>query len=126
MKWKKLLLITAITVCAKINIMAQSTDNTNVAAITQITPKPGAEKEIENAVRFIQEAVSKEPGCLIFSLATEKGNPNTFVLFELFKSQEALDTHRQQAHTVQFGKMLEGKTKVNNVVFLDPLKTYIR
>ncbi|WP_177229116.1 putative quinol monooxygenase [Pustulibacterium marinum] len=103
--------------------MAQKKIEGTLAAITEITPKEGYEKDILNAVKTIQAEASKEPGCLLFSLSTKKDAHNTVVLFEIFKDEAALVSHKEQQHTKDFGKQLQGKCQDNKVTFLNTVST---
>ncbi len=120
----RIITITALLIFGKTTIMAQSTISDSISAITEIIPKKGKEKDVKMAVKFIQAETSKQTGCLLFSLSSKQDEPDTFVMFEIFKSQEALDAHKKQAHTIRFGKLLEGKYEKNNVTFLNTINTY--
>lgn len=43
-----------------------------------------------------------EPGVEAFYLTTRKDDPNTFVFYEIYKSQAAQDFHLQQDFTKKF------------------------
>ncbi len=125
MKHLKTILI-AISLFYSMNSMAQKKMEGAIAAITEITPKKGYEAAVLNAAKTIQSEASKEPGCLLFSLTTKKEAPDTVVLFEIFKDEAALATHKEQQHTKEFGKQLEGKFAENKVTFLNTVNTLHR
>lgn len=111
-----------LLVCTQLK--AQKTIAGKTAAITEITPKTGEEKAVLEAAKYIQKEASKEPGCLLFSLNTEKDNPGVVVLYEVFKDQAALDSHKKQTHTQHFLALLKGKCTDNKVTFLNTINTY--
>ncbi|WP_282636479.1 putative quinol monooxygenase [Sphingobacterium thalpophilum] len=120
----KYLLCAAALLLAWTQVKAQKIIAGKIAAITEITPKPGEEKAVLEAAKYIQKEASKEPGCLLFSLNTEKDNPGVVVLYEVFKDQTALDRHKKQAHTQHFLASLDGKYADNKVTFLNTINTY--
>lgn len=43
-------------------------------------------------------SVANEPDCLVFDVLEAKEEPNTFYLYEIYASPDALQTHKQTEH----------------------------
>jgi quinol monooxygenase YgiN len=54
------------------------------------------------AAREYLPLVRAEPGVEAFYITTRKDEPNTFVFYEIYKSQAAQDFHLQQDFTKKF------------------------
>ena len=53
----------------------------------------------ENGVNAV-----KEPGCRMFNIAVQQGNPNHVFLFEVYDNAAALDAHRQTPHFKKYAE----------------------
>lgn len=58
--------------------------------------------ELVEAARQYLPLVRAEPGVEAFYLAARKDDPNTFVFYEVYRSQAAQDFHLQQDFTKKF------------------------
>lgn len=47
-----------------------------------------------------------EDGCIDYSFASDLADPDTLVLFERWRDQQALDAHGKSAHMEQFRQMM--------------------
>ena len=43
-------------------------------------------------------SVEEEPGCLVFDVLEAREEPNTFYLYEIYTSPEALQEHKETEH----------------------------
>jgi len=43
-----------------------------------------------------------EPGCLMFNIVHDKADPNILYLFEVYKDDEAIETHKKMPHFVKW------------------------
>ena len=50
----------------------------------------------------LQSSLRAEPGVQAFYITARKDDPNTFVFYEIYRSQSALDFHLQQDFTKKF------------------------
>lgn len=66
-----------------------------------IIVKPGNAKEFLDAFRINYEGTRKEPGNVRFDVLRDPQDENTFMVYEVFKSAEALDDHRKTAHYLE-------------------------
>ena len=77
-----------------------------VAVMATIKAAPGKEAELEAAFTEMIETVSNsEPGTLIYALHQQRGEPGTFVFYELYADDDALQGHS----TSDAMKALQGK-----------------
>ena len=76
------------------------------AIMATIKAAPGKEAELEAAFTEMIETVStSEPGTLIYALHQQRDEPGTFVFYELYEDDAALQTHS----TSDAMKTLQGK-----------------
>lgn len=61
--------------------------------------------DVYNDLKWLERETQSEDGCLHFSLYASNRERGEFILWEKWKSKEALDIHFQQVHT----KKLVGK-----------------
>ena len=64
--------------------------------------KPEYREEMIQATITVQNATRQEPGCITYTFYTETADPNTFFVFEVWESAEALASHMKEAHTQAF------------------------
>jgi len=80
--------------------------------------------ELVEAARQYLPLVRAEPGVEAFYLTVRKDDPNTFVSYEIYRSQAAQDFHLQQDFTKRFLAMLKsaqaGERVRTNLVELAP------
>lgn len=49
----------------------------------------------------------KEEGCIIFEVSTKQEDENSFLFYEVFRDQAALDAHRKTAHFQKYFDMMQ-------------------
>lgn len=76
--------------------------NEKVIMLIQAKIQPERRAELAEAARQYLPQVRAEPGVEAFYLASPKDDPNTFVFYEVYKSQAAQDFHLQQDFTKKF------------------------
>ena len=76
----------------------------NEKVIMLIEPKiqPERRAELVEAARQYLPLVRAEAGVEAFYIAARKDDPNTFVFYEVYRSQTAQDFHLQQDFTKKF------------------------
>ncbi|MDB5307148.1 MAG: autoinducer-2 modifying protein LsrG [Gemmataceae bacterium] len=86
------------------------------ALIVTLKVKDGKGKELEAAARPCIAATKKEPGCIAYELNHDPEHPDTYVMYEKFKSIEAIAAHLAQKHTQTLlstiGPLLEGGPQI--------------
>ena len=60
--------------------------------------KDGEQEAVERILRSNAEAARAEPGCREFNVLREKGEPRTFVLYEVYDDEAAFQAHRESEH----------------------------
>jgi quinol monooxygenase YgiN len=76
--------------------------NEKVIMLIEAKIQPQRRAELVEAASQYLPLVRAEPGVEAFYLTTRKDDPNTFVFYEIYKSQAAQDFHLQQDFTKKF------------------------
>ncbi|MGC2245289.1 MAG: antibiotic biosynthesis monooxygenase [Terriglobales bacterium] len=76
--------------------------NEKVIMLIEATIQPQRRAELVEAARQYLPLVRAEPGVEAFYIAARKDDPDTFVCYEVYKSQAAQDFHLQQDFTKKF------------------------
>ncbi|MFZ3343191.1 MAG: antibiotic biosynthesis monooxygenase [Terriglobales bacterium] len=76
--------------------------NEKVIMLIEATIQPQRRAELVEAARQYLPLVRAEPGVEAFYIAARKDDPDTFVFYEVYKSQAAQDFHLQQDFTKKF------------------------
>jgi len=86
------------------------------ALIVEFKVKAGKEKEAEEAFAPCLIATRKEPGCVVYYLNRDPDHPEMFIMYEQFKSVDALAEHMKQKHTETLlktlGTLADGEPKL--------------
>lgn len=77
---------------------------------------PGREQELAAKLKELVSPTRSEPGCLGYELNGSQEKNGTFLFFEKFASQEALDQHIKTAHFQNFLKYREHNDPIANQV----------
>lgn len=80
-----------------------------VRIVAPLTIKSEFVEEVTPALLAIVAASREEPGCLQYDLHREIGSANSFVFYERWRSEEAIELHEGSAHFQHFISQLEGK-----------------
>ena len=98
--------------------------NEKVIMLIEAKIQPPRRAELVAAVREYLPQVRAEPGVEAFYVMARKDDPNTFVFYEIYKSQAAQDFHLQQDFTKKFLATLKsaqvGDRVRTNLVELEP------
>jgi len=85
------------------------------------------EGEVENVARILRvnaEASEAEPGCREFKVYREKGEPRTFVLYEVYDDEAAFEAHRESEHFKRYvleDAVANGRLEQRFAKFYEPL-----
>ena len=82
--------------------------NEKVIMLIEAKIQPQRRAELVEAASQYLPLVRAEPGVEAFYLNVRRDDPNTFVFYEIYKSQAAQDFHLQQNFTKQFLATLKG------------------
>lgn len=96
-----------------------------VTVLFECTAQPGKEEELRNALAGLVTPTRSEPGCITYEFHTVEGRPGTFIAFERWVSQAALDAHVKTPHLQSFigrsGELLRGSFE-SGIRLLHPLR----
>jgi len=70
------------------------------------TARPGRAEEIGGLLAAYAEVVRAEPGCLAFSPHRLADQPSAFVVYEVYRDEEAFQAHLAGAAGVEFNARL--------------------
>jgi quinol monooxygenase YgiN len=76
--------------------------NEKVIMLIEAKIQPQRRAELVDAIRQYLPLVRAEPGVEAFYVTARKDDPNTFVFYEIYRSQAAQDFHLQQNFTKKF------------------------
>ena len=76
--------------------------NEKVIMLIEAKIQPQHRAELVEAAHEYLPLVRAEPGVEVFYVAARKDDPNTFVFYEVYRSQAAQDFHLQQDFTKKF------------------------
>ena len=76
--------------------------------VVQMEVRPGRREEFLAGMSANAEAsVRDEPGCLRFDVCSVAGDPDRFVLYELYTDAEAFAAHKESPHFVRWRAIAE-------------------
>jgi quinol monooxygenase YgiN len=78
----------------------------SVVVVATLTPRPGEEDGVREAILAAVPEVHAEPGCELYALHEADG---AFVMVERWESPEALDVHGSAEALTALGGRLRGK-----------------
>jgi quinol monooxygenase YgiN len=61
-------------------------------------PRDGQVEKIEGILRELAKEIRQEPGNVQFTVNRSRDDPNEFLLYEQYKSEQAFLDHRQTPH----------------------------
>ena len=74
-----------------------------VLAVTW-TAKAGKETEVADIFSKLTAESRKEPGCAMFQVHRHRTEPRRFFIYEQYKDDAALESHRATPHFLQYAK----------------------
>jgi quinol monooxygenase YgiN len=87
--------------------------------------KEGEEENIARIQRENSALARQEPGCIEFSVYRDKSDPRTFVLYEVYKDEQAFEEHRNSEHfkrLVLDDAVANGRLAERSAKFYEPLE----
>lgn len=67
--------------------------------VAKYVPEPGAEEVVEQALHeMAPEVRDHEDGCLSYEVSRSVDGPVTFLLYERYRDQAAIEAHRETPH----------------------------
>lgn len=81
---------------------------TMLAVHARFTAQVGRGPELLAAVEEMFPTAAQEPGTMVYVAHRDRDDPETVVMYELYRSDAALDDHGASAAAARFGDALEG------------------
>ena len=78
------------------------------AIIVKIYVKEECIEQFKEITFYNSENARQEPGCLRFDVIQAADTPNLFFLYEIYKSDEAIEYHRNAAHYLKWRDTVAG------------------
>jgi quinol monooxygenase YgiN len=79
------------------------------ALYAEFTAKPGDADEVATLMRELTEAVRAEPGNVAFDPFVLDDDPLHYVVFEVYRDQDAFEAHIGSPHSRAFNEALAGR-----------------
>ena len=73
-----------------------------ICLAVRLLTKAGLEVEVARTFRPLIEASRKEPGCLMYIVHQRKDDPRHFLVYEQYKDEAAVDSHRESPHFLKY------------------------
>lgn len=93
------------------------------ALYAEFTARQGCEERVSELVAKLTADVRTEPGNVLFDPFTRTGAPRSYVVFEVYRDEEAFRAHLHSAHSQAFNQeladLIEGTT--STLEWLDPV-----
>ncbi|MAU21897.1 MAG: autoinducer-2 (AI-2) modifying protein LsrG [Martelella sp.] len=78
-----------------------------IVQLVSIEVKPGHAAEFVEAFRINYEGTRNEPGNVRFDVLRDPENENSFLIYEVFTSEEAVDAHRKTEHYQECVRLID-------------------
>ncbi|HUY26254.1 MAG TPA: putative quinol monooxygenase [Candidatus Binataceae bacterium] len=89
----------------------------SITVIAKLKVKAGSEAAFEAAGREMISKVASEAGTLTYVLHKDVRDPTTFIYYEVYQDQAALDSHGKTDHMKAFGgkigAILDGRPEIH-------------
>lgn len=93
------------------------------ALYAEFTARPGCEAELAELVRQLTQDVRREPGNVLFDPFTRSAAPRSYVVFEVYRDEDAFRAHLHSEHSLKFNArladLIEGTA--STLEWLDPV-----
>jgi quinol monooxygenase YgiN len=74
-----------------------------VSFVVRFRFAPEDRAEMTEAVRILASESRREPGCVSYIPHHSEDDPNTIVIYEQYRDEEALTAHRDSPHFKKYG-----------------------
>jgi len=75
--------------------------------IVTVTVKPEMREVFEEVTRYNHENSRREPGNVRFDVLYSSTDPNKYILYEVFKDQDAVEYHKTTEHYKRWAAEME-------------------
>lgn len=81
--------------------------NEMIAVHARFVARPSHGENLVAAVRDMFDTAAGEPGTIAYAVHRDRDDPDIVVMYELYRSDEALEEHGRSETAVRFGARLE-------------------
>ena len=74
----------------------------------RIIVKPEAIEKFLASAKEMVEKSNAEQGCIIYTLYQDVGNPQSFIFYEVYENQDAVNNHNSSGHFKTFIEQISG------------------
>lgn len=92
-----------------------------IRLIATLVAKENKAADISALCRALVPLSRRDDGCIQYDLHEDSENPGTFVFFEVWENQHALDKHNATSHINAFMKEAENNTESVDIQFIRKL-----
>lgn len=90
-----------------------------VSFVVRLTFAPEDRAEVAETLRLLTAESRREPGCVTYIPHQFQDNPDTILIYEQYRDEEALDAHRKSAHFKKYSiEGLSQKLRERNLEYL--------
>ncbi len=86
-----------------------------------LTAKEAHRQEVLDALWMLIDPTRAEEGNISYNMHQDKKDPNTFVFYEHWKSQQAIDEHLEKPYLKAFAEATKDKLETWNIMELTRL-----
>ncbi|MHC5310981.1 putative quinol monooxygenase [Myroides sp. LJL116] len=83
-----------------------------------IKAKTPFRQEVQSVLANMVQETRKEKGCIQYDLHQEINDPNTFIFYEIWADQKALDSHNEQSYIKEFVALIDTKLQEQPSIYL--------
>jgi len=87
----------------------------NIVINAILRAKEGKEEALFQVMKSIVPLSRAEQGCIQYTLHVHDTDPRTFVFYEIWEHEEALEAHIQSEHYLKYRKQIEGIVEKRDV-----------
>lgn len=94
----------------------------SIPGVAIFVAKPGAEAEVEAALKTLVAPSRAEAGAIHYTLHKDRDNPRRFVFTEAWQDQSAFDRHVSSSHVLQVFPRINDLLESSQVIMLDEVR----
>lgn len=74
--------------------------SSELTLVATLTAKPDFSEELGNGLKALVEPTSREEGSLVYQVHRDNQDPNTWLIYERWRSRDDLDAHFKMPYTI--------------------------
>lgn len=93
----------------------------NIRLIATIVAKENHENEVLSACKAMIKLSHQDDGCIQYEFHKDTTQPRTFIFFEVWENQNAIDEHNKTAHMRAFIENLKERIELLDIKFIEKI-----